>query len=328
VGRPLSHPLYGAGWAVDKVDATFVVCFPDGSSATYLKDELDADFTTDDAEAPTRPWVRANCPQASDHLARIKAAFGADGKPLQPAQPLPHIFHKYRGHGIVEELPPSRSYLQWLDKLSLMLTFYRGPNDLAQFALYRYNIRFPRVPKSCGCHCLTMDHFSPASDSDMVYEIRLCEHPLEAPFNGRHAKFVEAHPDENEPKVSIIILEQDDDNKHAKDAEGRDIVLKLSPDNLAEATATCFHNFVEMKLSDILTDAWFDSKPDDKPDDEYIKWRNRPSSCTPATADAESALPSGEPARPMVVFDSDAELQLSMPKELSDAVTQIEFLVV
>jgi hypothetical protein len=35
VGRPLSHPLYGAGWAVDKVDATFVVCFPDGSSATY-----------------------------------------------------------------------------------------------------------------------------------------------------------------------------------------------------------------------------------------------------------------------------------------------------
>ena len=75
-----------------------------------------------------------------------------------------------------------------------------------------YNIRFPRVPKSCGCHCLTMDHFSPvsarastvvrrepaelpqtcghsrtwqASDSDMVYEIRLCEHPLEAPFNGR-----------------------------------------------------------------------------------------------------------------------------------------------
>ena len=75
-------------------------------------------------------------------------------------------------------------------------------------------------------------------------------------------------------------------------------------------------------------DAWFDSKPDDKPDDEYIKWRNRPSSCTPATADAESALPSGEPARPMVVFDSDAELQLSMPNELSDAVTQIKFLVV
>ena len=89
---------------------------------SYLKDELDADFTTDDAEAPTRPWVRANCPQASDHLARIKAAFGADGKPLLPAQPLPHIFHKYRGHGIVEELPPSRSYIQWLDKLSLMLT--------------------------------------------------------------------------------------------------------------------------------------------------------------------------------------------------------------
>ena len=35
VGRPLSHPLYGAGWAVENVDATFVVCFPDGSSATY-----------------------------------------------------------------------------------------------------------------------------------------------------------------------------------------------------------------------------------------------------------------------------------------------------
>ena len=35
VGRPLSHPLYGDGWAVKIVDETFVVCFPDGSSAKY-----------------------------------------------------------------------------------------------------------------------------------------------------------------------------------------------------------------------------------------------------------------------------------------------------
>ena len=138
----------------------------------YSKDELDADFTIDDPEAPTRPWVPANSPQGFDctfdQLARIKARFDAeDWKPSQPAQPLPHIFHKYRGHGIVEELPPSSSYLQWLDKLSLMLTvrtaspcrqpsspaarckrsqvparvawlqFYPGVTNLAQFAGYR-----------------------------------------------------------------------------------------------------------------------------------------------------------------------------------------------
>jgi len=344
IGRPLSHPLYGAGWAVGNVDGTFLVCFPDGSSAKYPKDELDADFTIDDPEAPTRPWVPAKSPEGFDQLGRIKAMFGADGEPSQPAQTLPPIFHKYRGHGIIEELPLSRPYIQWLDTLSLMLTLNSGPNDLKQFARYRYNVRFPRVAKSCECHALTMDDFWPTPpESDPVYEIRLCDHPLTAPFNGRHAKFVRAYPENDAKsaeqddkklaedkvgKVSVIVLEQDNDNKHAKDEEGKDIVLELDPENLAEATARCVHNFVEMKLSDILTDAWFDSKPDDKPDDKYIKWRNRPSSCTPATADAESALPSGEPARPMVVFDSDGELQLSMPNELSDAVTQIKFLVV
>jgi hypothetical protein len=35
IGRSLSHPLYGAGLAVGNVDATFLVCFPDGSSAQY-----------------------------------------------------------------------------------------------------------------------------------------------------------------------------------------------------------------------------------------------------------------------------------------------------
>jgi hypothetical protein len=35
LGRPLSHPLYGYGWAVERVNGTFVVCFPDGSSAKY-----------------------------------------------------------------------------------------------------------------------------------------------------------------------------------------------------------------------------------------------------------------------------------------------------
>jgi hypothetical protein len=148
IGRPLSHPLYGAGWAVGNVDGTFLVCFPDGSSAKYArhnpnvlpraldrgqalattrwcrypKDELDADFTIDDPEAPTRPWVPAKSPESFDQLGRIKAMFGADGEPSQPAQTLPPIFHKYRGHGIIEELPLSRPYIQWLDTLSLMLT--------------------------------------------------------------------------------------------------------------------------------------------------------------------------------------------------------------
>jgi hypothetical protein len=88
----------------------------------YPKDELDADFTIDDPEAPTRPWVPAKSPQGFDQLGRIKAMFGADGKPLQPAQPLPPVFHKYRGHGIVEELSLSPTYIQWSDTLSLMLT--------------------------------------------------------------------------------------------------------------------------------------------------------------------------------------------------------------
>jgi hypothetical protein len=148
IGRPLSHPLYGAGWAVGNIDGTFLVCFPDGSSAKYArhnpnvlpraldrgqalattrwcrypKDELDADFTIDDPEAPTRPWVPAKSPEGFDQLGRIKAMFGADGEPSQPALPLPPVFHKYRGHGIVEELPLSRPYIQWLDTLSLMLT--------------------------------------------------------------------------------------------------------------------------------------------------------------------------------------------------------------
>jgi hypothetical protein len=34
-GRPLTHRLYGDGWAVGRVDQTFLVCFPDGSSARY-----------------------------------------------------------------------------------------------------------------------------------------------------------------------------------------------------------------------------------------------------------------------------------------------------
>jgi hypothetical protein len=149
VGRPLSHPLYGTGWAVEQVDATFVVCFPDGSSAKYAhaisqqclpprsrtgpavandrccrctEYELDADFVIDEPEAPTRPWIRANSTQGFEQLARVNAIFSADGKPSEPAQPLPCIFHKYRGHGIVEELPPSCSFLQWLDKLSLIFT--------------------------------------------------------------------------------------------------------------------------------------------------------------------------------------------------------------
>lgn len=61
--------------------------------------------------------------------------------------------------------------------------------------------------------------------SDLVYEIRLCDHPSEAPFNGRclasrchewsaaphdrlnrHAKFVRAHDDANDPRVSVILL--------------------------------------------------------------------------------------------------------------------------
>ena len=114
-----------------------------------------------------------------------------------------------------------------------------------------YNIRFPRVPKSCGCNCLTMDHFSPVmSNFRLLYDssppsslqlaaipapgrratrtwytrfdyvnTRWKHHSTEGglrPFAtsspplqdvlNRHAKFVEAHPDENEPKVSIIIL--------------------------------------------------------------------------------------------------------------------------
>ena len=147
-GRPLIHRLFGDGWAVGRVDQTFLVCFPDGSSAKYArhnpnmlpraldrgqalattrwcrypKDELDADFTIDDPEAPTRPWVPAKSPEGFDQLGRIKAMFGADGEPSQPALPLPPVFHKYRGHGIVEELPLSRPYIQWLDTLSLMLT--------------------------------------------------------------------------------------------------------------------------------------------------------------------------------------------------------------
>ena len=78
-----------------------------------------------------------------------------------------------------------------------------------------YNVRFPRVAKSCECHALTMDDFWPTppvsalvptavqcfrsrrapakptgysrtwQESDPVYEIRLCDHPLTAPFNGR-----------------------------------------------------------------------------------------------------------------------------------------------
>jgi len=319
--------------AVGNVDATFLVCFPDGSSAQYPKDELDADFTIDDPEAPTRPWVPAKSPQGFDQLGRIKAMFGADGKPLQPAQPLPPVFHKYRGHGIVEELSLSPTYIQWSDTLSLMLTLYSGTNDLKQFARYRYNVRFPRVAKSCECDALTMDHFSPTPPaSDLVYEIRLCDHPSEAPFNGRHAKFVRAYPENDAKsaeqddkklakdkvgKVSVIVLEQDNDTKHAKDKEGKDIVLELDPENLAEATARCVHNFVEMKLSDLLTDAWFDSKPDEM-DDKYIKWRDRPSTCIPcaptAVASLKPAAASEQPPQqePTESFESPANHELQI----------------
>ena len=147
-GRPLIQRLFGDGWAVGRVDQTFLVCFPDGSSAryemslqllptcccrlpaclhraldrgrlrppcSYTEDELDADFTIEDT--PTRTWVRAD----SKLLDGIKAKFDANGKLLEQNNHPPHIFHKYRGHGIVEELPSSR-YFQWFDKLSLMLT--------------------------------------------------------------------------------------------------------------------------------------------------------------------------------------------------------------
>ena len=43
-------------------------------------------------------------------------------------------------------------------------------------------------------------------------------------------------------------------------------------------------------------DAWFDSKPDEI-DDKYIKWRNRPSTCTPCARDT-AETPQAKPPPP------------------------------
>jgi hypothetical protein len=81
-------------------------------------------------------------------------------------------------------------------------------------------------------------------------------------------------------------------------------------------------------------DAWFDSKPDEM-DDEYIKWRDRPSTCVPcAPTTALSPKPAAAPEQPppppqqeSIESKSSAnqELQMSMPE---DQVVPSVFMVV